>query len=221
MCQKSVVSLVSKSKPNRFTIVSFLPRYFPRACPSSTYCFVHLTPTTPFISKVEHFRYKSAEDIKKSVKPNSESTEEPERKRAKLTLKGRAAVDPDTGCEETHHILETNGKVYNAILSASDVSTGKNSYYKLQLLEGDWVAAKPNVTGSRKTKLAGSGSASHYVFRSWGRVGTTIGDSRLERCPDKESAIEHFERLFLEKTGNVFGVLPMVKVHGDVPWIMC
>ena len=51
--------------------------------------------------------------------------------------------------------------VWNAVLGLVDVIRGTNSYYKLQLLEGD-------------------SSKNYYVFRSWGRVGTTIGGSKTE-----------------------------------------
>lgn len=59
-----------------------------------------------------------------------------------------------------------------------------NSYYKLQLLKHD----KLNH---------------HYVFRAWGRVGTTIGGTKLEDFDtDFHEAKAHFEALYLEKTGN-------------------
>ncbi len=51
--------------------------------------------------------------------------------------------------------------IWNAVLGLVDVIRGTNSYYKLQLLEGD-------------------SSKNYYVFRSWGRVGTTIGGSKTE-----------------------------------------
>ena len=43
----------------------------------------------------------------------------------------------------------------------------------------------------------------YWVFRAWGRVGTTIGGNKLEDFrSDKDAAVENFEDLFLEKTGN-------------------
>ena len=38
----------------------------------------------------------------------------------------------------------------------------------------------------------------YHVFRKWGRVGTTIGGSKIERMP-KHDAVAEFERLFLDK----------------------
>ena len=51
--------------------------------------------------------------------------------------------------------------MYNAVLGLVDITRGTNSFYKLQLLESD------------------SGK-SYYLFRAWGRVGTTIGGNKLE-----------------------------------------
>ena len=58
-------------------------------------------------------------------------------------------------------MLEEGGVVYNAVLGLVDIQRGTNSYYKLQLLEGDM-------------------SRNYQLFRSWGRVGTSIGGSKLE-----------------------------------------
>lgn len=82
-------------------------------------------------------------------------------KKVRLTVKGSAAVDPESELEDSHHVLEERGVVWNAVLGMVDIVKGTNSYYKLQLLEGD----------------SGRG---YYVFRSWGRVGTTIGGTKLE-----------------------------------------
>ncbi len=42
------------------------------------------------------------------------------------------------------------------------------------------------------------------MFRSWGRVGTTIGGNKVEHCGSKNSAMEHFKDLYGEKTGNAW-----------------
>lgn len=41
-----------------------------------------------------------------------------------------------------------------------------------------------------------------FVFRSWGRVGTTIGDTKLTKMESKQEAIDDFVVLYEEKTGN-------------------
>ena len=83
--------------------------------------------------------------------------------KVKLTVKGVSAVDPDSELGDSHHVLEEGKTIWNAVLGMVDITRGTNSFYKLQLLEGDH-------------------SRSFYVFRSWGRVGTTIGGTKSEVC---------------------------------------
>uniref|UniRef100_A0A452UI27 Poly [ADP-ribose] polymerase n=1 Tax=Ursus maritimus TaxID=29073 RepID=A0A452UI27_URSMA len=90
-----------------------------------------------------------------------------------------------TGLEHSAHVLEKGGKVFSATLGLVDIVKGTNSYYKLQLLEDDKESR-------------------YWIFRSWGRVGTVIGSNKLERVPSKEDAIEHFMKLYEEKTGNAW-----------------
>ncbi|XP_048105685.1 poly [ADP-ribose] polymerase 1 [Alosa alosa] len=104
-------------------------------------------------------------------------------KTMKLTVKGGAAVDPDSGLENCAHVLDQNGKIYSATLGLVDIVRGTNSYYKLQLLEDD-VQKR------------------YWVFRSWGRVGTTIGGNKLDKFYDKNSAMDNFRNVYEEKTGN-------------------
>ncbi|XP_032694743.1 poly [ADP-ribose] polymerase 1 isoform X2 [Lontra canadensis] len=122
---------------------------------------------------------------KKSKGPIKEEGVNKSEKRMKLTLKGGAAVDPDSGLEHSAHVLEKGGKVFSATLGLVDIVKGTNSYYKLQLLEDD-----------RESR--------YWIFRSWGRVGTVIGSNKLEQVPSKEDAIEHFMKLYEEKTGNAW-----------------
>lgn len=102
-----------------------------------------------------------------------------------MKLKGGLAVDPDSNLEDEAHVLKDNKDVYNAVLGLTDIQSGKNSYYKLQVLEAD----KGNQ---------------FYLFRSWGRIGTTIGGTKLEEMSTKYKAIERFKVLYAEKTGNEF-----------------
>ncbi|XP_021535185.1 poly [ADP-ribose] polymerase 1 isoform X2 [Neomonachus schauinslandi] len=122
---------------------------------------------------------------KKSKGPVKEEGINKSEKRMKLTLKGGAAVDPDSGLEHSAHVLEKGGKVFSATLGLVDIVKGTNSYYKLQLLEDDKESR-------------------YWIFRSWGRVGTVIGSNKLEQVPSKEDAIEHFMKLYEEKTGNAW-----------------
>jgi len=41
-----------------------------------------------------------------------------------------------------------------------------------------------------------------WLFRSWGRVGTTIGNNKLESFGSKAPAMQAFCNLYADKTGN-------------------
>ncbi|XP_048499881.2 poly [ADP-ribose] polymerase 1 isoform X2 [Beta vulgaris subsp. vulgaris] len=97
-----------------------------------------------------------------------------------VKVKGRSAVHEASGLQDSGHILEEGPSIYNTTLSLSDLSSGINSYYILQIIQDDK-------------------SSECYVFRKWGRVGN--GGNKIEEM-SKSDAIQEFKRLFLEKTGN-------------------
>ncbi|TKY62377.1 Poly of ADP-ribose polymerase 1 [Spatholobus suberectus] len=100
-----------------------------------------------------------------------------------IKVKGHSAVHEASGLQDSGHILEEGKSIYNTTLNMSDLSTGINSYYILQIIQED------------------KGSDC-YVFRKWGRVGNDkIGGIKLEEM-SKSDAICEFKRLFYEKTGN-------------------
>ena len=101
----------------------------------------------------------------------------------KLKLKGGGVVDPDSGLEKKTHVLKKKETIYSVVLGAVSIQDDKNSYYKLQILEHD-----------KKPKW--------YVFRSWGRIGTTIGGNKVDNYEDKHDAIAQFEFHYEGKTGN-------------------
>jgi len=103
----------------------------------------------------------------------------------KMTVKGGAAVDPETGLDKKAHILLEKGEPLTAVLGLVDIARGTNSFYKLQALEGD-------------KKMT------YWLFRAWGRVGTTIGGNKLEKCGSRASVIRSFNDLYAEKTGNLW-----------------
>ena len=41
-----------------------------------------------------------------------------------------------------------------------------------------------------------------WVFRAWGRLGTTVGGNKLEQFDSIHDAVRDFKRLYEEKTGN-------------------
>lgn len=106
-------------------------------------------------------------------------------------------MDPDSGLEDIAHVYRDAKLKYFAILGIVDIQKDKNSYYKLQLLESD---------SKHKKK--------YWLFRSWGRISTTIGDKRTEECGSLEEAILRFEEIYEEKTGNMFGTKKFVKHEG-------
>jgi poly [ADP-ribose] polymerase len=57
--------------------------------------------------------------------------------KVKLKLKGGAAVDPDSNLEDVAHVYRRKDDIYSAVLGITDIQSGKNSYYKLQVIEGD------------------------------------------------------------------------------------
>ncbi|KAJ7561684.1 hypothetical protein O6H91_03G037600 [Diphasiastrum complanatum] len=101
----------------------------------------------------------------------------------KVKVKGRSSVHEDSGLQDVGHVLEEGKTIYNTTLNLSDLSTGINSYYILQVIEED----------QRKV---------FRLFRKWGRVGNSkIGGQKLD-LHSKTAAICEFKRLFREKTGN-------------------
>lgn len=42
-----------------------------------------------------------------------------------------------TGLEDSAHIVEKKGDIFNSVLGLVDVVKGTNSYYKIQALESD------------------------------------------------------------------------------------
>ncbi|XP_050442642.1 poly [ADP-ribose] polymerase [Adelges cooleyi] len=105
----------------------------------------------------------------------------------KLTLKGGVAVEPQSELQHKAHVYKHNNVVWNANLCLSDVQSGKNSYYKIQLLESD------NKNSSR-----------YWVFRSWGRIGTTIGGFKTVEHETLEDAKTEFEYYYEDQTGNLW-----------------
>lgn len=74
-----------------------------------------------------------------------------------IKLSGGAAIDEDSGyTAETAIILQDGDKVYSETMTLADVSSGINSFYRLQIII-------PN------------GTSRYYLFRRWGRVGTSSG----------------------------------------------
>ncbi|XP_045461901.1 poly [ADP-ribose] polymerase [Harmonia axyridis] len=105
--------------------------------------------------------------------------------KVKLTVKGGTAVDPDSGLEKKAHVYQEDGDKYTVVLGIVDIQKQRNSYYKLQLLKSDK-------------------GDSYWVFRSWGRTGTTIGSNKVDSFASLHLAKSEFCRLYEEKSGNMW-----------------
>ncbi|XP_075170486.1 poly [ADP-ribose] polymerase-like, partial [Haematobia irritans] len=128
---------------------------------------------------------KIPQDEPKSIKSKSIYTKSVP-KSMTLKIKDGLAVDPDSGLENVAHVYVSRNKDnYNVVLGRVDLQSNKNSYYKIQVLESD-----------KNEKF--------WVFRSWGRIGTTIGGNKLDSFPTLYEAIESFNSIYLDKTGNHF-----------------
>src|SRR5439155_669168 len=83
------------------------------------------------------------------------------------------------------HVYVDGKDIYDAVLNLTDISTGTNSYYMLQLIEHDSLPK-------------------WYLFRKYGRIGTKIGGNKLEEFGSLQKARSHFGALYLDKTGNAW-----------------
>ena len=54
-----------------------------------------------------------------------------------LKVKGGTAVDPDSELEDVAHVYKKGSDVYSTVLGLTDLQSGTNKYYKLQILESD------------------------------------------------------------------------------------
>ena len=113
--------------------------------------------------------------------------EERPRKRARLTIKGRSAVDIECHLADDVHVYESQaGDVYSAHLSLTDVARNRNTFYIIQVLQKD------------------ADLDTFYVWRHWGRTGSKVGDTKLERGHTAATAVAQFKELYQDKTGNAF-----------------
>lgn len=54
------------------------------------------------------------------------------------------------------------------------------------------------------------------MFSAWGRIGTTIGGNKTVPCASRSHAIQVFNDLYIEKTGNVFNAATFTKKPGKL-----
>lgn len=102
-----------------------------------------------------------------------------------MTVKNGSAIDPKSGLSDKAHVYSRDGVLYNKVLNHVDIVKNKNSFHKLQVLQSDDFRQ-------------------YWLFQSWGRTGTIIGDHKLDPYNTAELAVTEFEDVFRSKTGNRF-----------------
>lgn len=104
-----------------------------------------------------------------------------------IILDGNVA---DSECQyaDQTHVYKDRKLNYSVTLTKVDLKNRRNSFYEIHLLESD---------DDDKKK--------YWIFRKWGRIGNTIGDSKTDPCNDVDDAISTFCAEFNDKTGNNFG----------------
>eukprot|EP00727_Mastigamoeba_balamuthi_P014275 m51a1_g9470 hypothetical protein (661) ;mRNA; f:574726-577270 len=126
----------------------------------------------------------AAEGEKESKRAKKDDDEEPEVK-AKVIVKGRAAVDAVSGKADTCHVYEEGDCVYDCMLNQTNIGSNNNKFYVIQVLKED------------------SGN-SYYVWNRWGRVGER-GQFKLMPCGSNlQKAKSDFEKKFKDKTVNLW-----------------
>lgn len=112
-------------------------------------------------------------------------------------MKNGSAVDPETGLEDVTHVYrdKITNTLYTTVLNNIDIQRNKNSYYKMQALEAD-------------------SGREYWLFRSWGRIGTKVGEKKIDRFYSASEVCEEFENQFFDKTGNYWECKPYKKIAG-------
>jgi len=102
--------------------------------------------------------------------------------KVKLIRKGKAPVEPLSGCVSSHHVLEVGDTVYDCMLNQTNIGHNNNKYYQIQVLEAD----------------AGKG---YIAWNRWGRVGEP-GQNSKKSYSSQAEAIRDFTKKFSDKTQN-------------------
>ncbi|GMR59960.1 hypothetical protein PMAYCL1PPCAC_30155, partial [Pristionchus mayeri] len=102
----------------------------------------------------------------------------------KQFIKRGTVVDGESEYASVSHVYrDEQGTLFSCSLTQADMATNRNSYFKMQLLQHDI-------------------DTRYYVFKSWGRVGTELGDTQTSHHSNLEHAKKEFLDVFCEKTGN-------------------
>lgn len=110
--------------------------------------------------------------------------EEKEVKKAKVIVKGRAAVDEHSGLVDSGQVYEEGDDVYAVMLNQTDVAFGTyghNKFYVIQIIK--------------------TSDGKFVVWNRWGRVGV-VGQNSRQITNDAGSAKSAFMKKFKDKTSN-------------------
>ncbi|CAH8581086.1 unnamed protein product [Schistosoma intercalatum] len=122
--------------------------------------------------------------VEKEVKNLLLNDDNGEQEMMRMIMKNGAVVDPQSELVNKATVLkDEKGEFMTAVLGMVDLIKGSNSFYKLQALQSDK-------------------SSRCWVFRAWGRIGTSIGGTKIESFPNATSARSTFKEIYFEKTGN-------------------
>ncbi|CUF30512.1 poly (ADP ribose) polymerase, putative [Bodo saltans] len=123
---------------------------------------------------------------------------------------GSAPVDAESNLAGTHSVYHTNDLPWSATLSLVDLSTDKNTFYILQLLQA-------NESSSQKKFV---------VFRRWGRLGDPLKSGATEEAFwSADRAKSKFAKYFQDRTDNEWEPLTadharqFVKKPGKYSWV--
>lgn len=117
-------------------------------------------------------------------------------------------MEAESGLVDTCHVFIDKAVKYTATLNLVDIQAGKNSYFKLQILEHDDIHNGRfyiNYSYFKETINNYFLHFSYYLFMSWGRIGTNIGSKETKYFNNSFAAVKKFCSLYAEKTGNHFG----------------
>jgi hypothetical protein len=138
----------------------------------------HLTPT-------------AAGTVSPSSPTSSSSTPSPSSSSttSSVVFSGNAPVDAESNLAGTHTVFHTDDLPWSATLSLVDLSTDKNTFYILQLLEATELSPQNR----------------YVVFRRWGRLGDALKNgSTVETFHSAERAKQKFAKYFMDRTDNAW-----------------
>ena len=136
-----------------------------------------------------------------------------------IQLKQGAAVDLEFDLCCSTQVHRNIHVLYSCVLVLVDIEQNKNSFFIMQVNEYDDV--------DHRRLLMMSKIPSFYLFTRWGRIGTNIGNSKIQTFQSVDLAIDEFEKVFKEETGNNWKLRnEFVKISGklfniDVNYELC